>query len=123
MSSALGLLGYYWRGRIRRWGGISLVKHIVFWKLKDAAHGVDKATNAARIKEMLEALNGRIPGLLKLEVGVDFLHSDASADLALYSEFESREALDAYQVHPEHKAVMPYIGEARTDRVVVDYEV
>jgi len=100
-----------------------MVKHIVFWKLKETAHGVDKATNAARIKEMLEGLKGKIPGLLAIEVGIDFAHTDASADLALYSEFESRAALDAYQAHPDHKAVMPYIGEARTDRVVVDYEV
>jgi hypothetical protein len=93
------------------------------WKLKENAHGLDKAGNAARIKEMLEALNGRIPGMTKLEVGIDFGQTESSADVVLYSEFISREALDGYQAHPEHKAVMPYIGEARTERVVVDYEI
>ncbi len=34
-----------------------MVKHIVMWKLKDEAHGNDKATNAKMIKESLEALD------------------------------------------------------------------
>ena len=72
--------------------------------LKDQAHGKDKAENAREIKRRLEALVGRIPGLLRLEVGVDFSATADSADLALYSEFESRAALDVYIEHPEHKA-------------------
>jgi hypothetical protein len=28
-----------------------LIKHIVFWRLKDSAHGNDKGTNARLIKE------------------------------------------------------------------------
>ena len=100
-----------------------VVKHIVFWKLKAEAHGQPAAENARAIKAKLEALQGRVPGLLKIEVGLDFSRSDSSCDLALYSEFESRAAVDAYQAHPEHKAVMPFIAESRSERRVVDYEV
>jgi hypothetical protein len=100
-----------------------MVKHIVFWKLKDQANGLTKAENAAEIKRKLEALNGQIEGLLKLEVGQDFLGSPESADLVLYSEFTSREYLDLYAIHPLHKAIMPFIAEARSQRWVVDYEV
>jgi hypothetical protein len=100
-----------------------MIKHIVTWKLKDSAHGNDKATNAKQIKEMLEALRGKIPGMLHIEVGIDYSKTDASFDLLLYSEFESKAALDGYQVHPLHKAVMPFIGEARLERVLVDYEI
>jgi hypothetical protein len=100
-----------------------VIKHIVVWRLKESAHGNDKQTNARLIKKKLEALNGRIPGLLRLEVGMDFSATESSADLALYSEFASREALDAYQIHPEHKAIMPFVGEARSERRMVDYEV
>ena len=46
----------------------------------------------------------------------------ASCDLALYAEFESWAALGAYQAHPEHKAMMPFILEARTERRLCDYE-
>ena len=99
-----------------------MVKHIVLWRLKPEAHGRTAAENARAIKEKLEALRGRIPGLLAIEVGLDFSRTGDSCDLALYSEFESRAALDAYQAHPEHKAVMPFILEARRARHLVDYE-
>ena len=98
-----------------------MVKHIVFWKLKEEANGMSKAENAAAIKQKLEDLNGKIEGCIKLEVGFDFLHSAESADVVLYSEFESKEALDFYANHPLHKAVMPFIAEARSERRVVDY--
>jgi stress responsive alpha/beta barrel protein len=100
-----------------------MVKHIVFWKLKDSANGRTREGNAAFIKSSLEGLLGVIPGLLHIEVGVDFSGTESSAHLALYSEFESRDALDAYQRHPAHKAVMPFIFEARSERRIVDYEV
>jgi hypothetical protein len=99
-----------------------MVKHIVLWKLKDSAGGRSRAENAAVIKERLEALRDVIPGLLRIEVGSDFSGTEESADIALYSEFDSREALAAYQAHPAHKAVMPFIREARSERRVVDYE-
>lgn len=99
-----------------------MVKHIVFWKLKDEANGMIKAENAAAIKQKLEDLNGKIEGCIKLEVGFDFLHSAESADVVLYSEFENKEALDFYANHPLHKAIMPFIAEARSERRVVDYE-
>ena len=100
-----------------------MVKHLVLWKLKPEAHGRSAAENAVVIKEKLEGLRGRIPGMLRLEVGIDFSRTDSSSDLALYSEFESRAALDVYQAHPDHKAVMPFILEARSERRLVDYEV
>jgi quinol monooxygenase YgiN len=99
-----------------------MIKHIVFWKLHAEANGLSKAENAAAIKEKLEALEGKIEGLLKIEVGIDFLASAESADVVLYSEFESKEALNYYQQHPLHKACMPFIAEARSERRVVDYE-
>jgi hypothetical protein len=99
-----------------------MVKHIVFWKLKDSAHGNTREENARLIKEKLEALRGVIPGLLRIEVGIDFSRTEQSAHLALYSEFATRADLDAYQAHPAHKALLPFIGEARSDRQLVDYE-
>jgi hypothetical protein len=98
-----------------------MVRHIVLWRLAGET-AEEKQAKAAEIKQALEALNGRIPGLLKLEVGVDFVRSPESADLALYSELESRDALVAYQQHPEHQAVLPLVKAACTERRVVDYE-
>jgi hypothetical protein len=100
-----------------------MIKHIVVWRLKESAHGNDRATNARLIKEKLESLRGRIPGLLAIEVGVDFARTEMSSDIVLYSEFATRAALDAYQSHPEHQAIMPFILEARAERRMVDYEI
>ena len=48
-----------------------MVTHIVFWALKDEAEGHDKRENAEHIKELLEALVGVVPGLIKAEVGIN----------------------------------------------------
>jgi len=98
-----------------------MVRHIVLWRLKEVANGLGKAENAAEIKRRLEDLNGKIPGMVKLEVGFDFSRGAESSDIALYSEFETRAALDAYQVHPLHEAVKPFVMAAREERRLVDY--
>ena len=97
-----------------------MVKHIVFWKLKSA--GAGRAQGAQRIKALLESLRGRVEGMRHLEVGINFEASDAAWDVALYCEFDSRSALDAYQDHPAHVAVKGEIGALRESRAVVDYE-
>lgn len=99
-----------------------MVKHIVFWKLKEEAHGNSKETNAKLIKEKLENLKGKIDNLINIEVGIDFL-GNGNFDVALYSELTSREALDTYQNHPLHQALLPFIREAVVDRKAVDYEI
>jgi Stress responsive A/B Barrel Domain len=99
-----------------------MVKHIVMWKLKASALGRTKTENAALVKQKLEALNGRIEGMVKLEVGINYADTDNSADLVLYSEFATRHDLERYQAHPEHKAVMPFVSEVRSERRMVDYE-
>lgn len=100
-----------------------MIRHIVMWRLQEQAHGNDQATNARLIRDTLEALRGRIPGLLALEVGIDFSATEQSADLVLMTTHESRAALDAYQAHPEHQAVVPFIREACRERRAVDYEI
>lgn len=99
-----------------------MIKHIVFWKLKEEAHGNTKEVNGKLIKEKLEDLSGKIDGLLKIEVGIDIL-GNGNYDVALYSEVESRAFLDFYQKHPLHQAILPFVREAVSDRKAVDYEV
>ena len=99
-----------------------MIRHIVAWRLKDAALGNGKAENARLMKDKLEALRGRIPGLLRLDVGLDFSATENSADVVLVSEFDSREALAAYQVHPEHKAVGLFVRAVVCERRLIDCE-
>ncbi len=87
-----------------------MVRHTVMWKLKEG-------TDVGKIKQELEGLNGQIPGLLSLEVGIE---GDGAV---LISDHESWEALDTYAKHPLHVAVAdtfvrPYI----VSRQAVNYE-
>ena len=81
-----------------------MVKHVILWKLKDELDAERKAQVKAGIKEGLEGLRGRIPGLVDIHVYTDGLAS-SNADVMLDSAFESEEALKGYAVHPEHVAV------------------
>lgn len=100
-----------------------MVKHIVLWTLKESAEGRSAHENALEMKAQLEALRGIVPGLLRLEVGIDFSRTESSADVALYSEFTDRQALAAYQVHPAHVAAAGFANSVRIQRIIADYEV
>jgi hypothetical protein len=99
-----------------------MIVHIVMWRLLSEAADNNKAVNAQLAKQKLEALNGIIPGLIKLEVGIDFSRSEFSGDLVLYSELESRDALAAYQQHPAHVEAGSFVKTICSERQVVDYE-
>jgi len=98
-----------------------VIKHIVMWKLKDRAEGADKAANMARMKALLEGCRNLVPGMGAFEVGLATPGLEATYDVVLYSEFDSRAALDAYQHHPQHVAIKPFIGAVRLERQCVDY--
>lgn len=98
-----------------------MIKHIILWQLKDELSDEDKIQIRAGIKEGLEGLQGKIPGLTEIHVQTDFLPS-SNADVMLDSTFESEEALKCYAVHPEHvkvadEKVRPYTK----NRVCMDF--
>jgi len=86
-------------------------------------HQESKQQNAQKAKQILENLNGKIPGLLKIEVGIDLIGDNNTADILLYSEFESEQALNDYRVHPEHEKVLPFMKSIIADRHVMDYSI
>ena len=97
-----------------------MIKHIVMWKVRGNTPQ-EKAEAAQLVKSSFEGLVGRIPGLTKLEVGLDSSGVDYACDVVLYSEFESQEALDAYATHAEHLRVKQELGDSRIVRYQVDY--
>ncbi len=97
-----------------------MVTHIVFWKLKDEALGASKKENAKQIKQRLEALVGVVPGLIEAKVGIN--ENGGKYDAALYSRFESMEALHAYDSHPEHLKIRDFVKAVRLERESVDFE-
>ncbi len=83
---------------------MATVRHIILWQLKDELSPDEKAAAKAAIKQGLEGLAGKVPGLLDIRVHTDGLAS-SNADLMLESSFESEVALKGYAVHPAHVAV------------------
>ena len=97
-----------------------MIKHIVMWDVRGDTPEQKKET-AQLVKSAFESLTGKIPGLTKLEVGMDVSGVDYACDVVLYTEFESHESLEAYAVHPEHLRVKQLIGDSRIARHQVDY--
>jgi quinol monooxygenase YgiN len=95
-----------------------MVKHIVMWRIRE---GASKSVDAQVIKNLLEGLAGKIPGLLKIEVGINFIEDASASDVVLYSEFTDRAALETYQTHPLHLAVVPEVKARAAERRSVDY--
>lgn len=100
-----------------------MIRHIVMWKFKDEAQGASKTENLLKAKALLEACAGIVPGMLALEVAMAQPGLEATYDLILNSAFTDRTALDAYQNHPQHVALKPFLGDVRLERQCMDYEI
>ena len=96
-----------------------MVKHIVMWKLKPNAEGEDKKANAIKMKKKLESLLGVVPGAFKMEVGINY--SPGGYDVVLNAEFNDHDALETYQMHPEHLRVKEFINAVTSERAMADY--
>lgn len=100
-----------------------MVKHIILWNLKDEFSQDEKENIKLGIKEGLEGLQGKIPGLIDIKVNTAGL-SSSTADLMLDSTFENEDALKNYSVHPAHqyvanKMVRPFTKQ----RSCLDFEI
>ena len=97
-----------------------MIKHLVMWRVRgDPAD--ERRAASEHVKLLFEQLRSKIPGLLKLEVGVDVSSVDYACDVVLYTEFDSVSALQAYAEHPEHLRVRRELGDVRVARFQVDY--
>jgi len=99
-----------------------MITHIVMWKFKDQAEGAGKVQNLVRAKALLDACAQLAPGTLRFEVAIAQPGLECTYDLVLNSVFTDQAALDAYQNHPQHLALKPFIGAARLERQCMDYE-
>ncbi len=94
-----------------------MLTHIVFFKLNERT-----PENAQQLRERLLSLEGKIPQIKHIEVGVNVVPSERAYDVALYQRFDSLGDLQAYQAHPDHQDVLKYILAVTASRVSVDYE-
>lgn len=92
-----------------------MIKHIVCFKLK-AGESAEKAA------EILRSMQGKVPEIKNIEVGVDFLKSERSYDVILQVNLEDIAALERYQKDPYHCSVVKeYMHKVRESSVAVDY--
>lgn len=100
-----------------------MVRHVIVWTLKEEYGKEEKEQIKTGIKEGLEGLKDKIPGLVEIRVNTNGL-SSSNGDLMLDSLFESAEALAVYATHPAHVEVAD--GKVRPytkTRSCFDYEV
>lgn len=98
-----------------------MVKHMIIWKIKDECENIEEVKKSVKVN--LEALEGKIDGLIKMHIITDGLPS-SSGDLMMDSLFENEEALKAYQKHPSHRHVAnTFVRPNMCQRLSMDYEV
>ncbi|WP_029149556.1 Dabb family protein [Microbacterium indicum] len=95
-----------------------MIRHIVLFGAAEGTtrEALDETAGA------LEALVGKVPGLLSMKAGAD-LGIDGNAALGLVAEFEDRAALDVYATHPAHLEVVALVARFKTSRAAIDIEV
>lgn len=92
-----------------------MIKHVVVWKLKEE----NKAENAKKLKEMLDALPPQIEQIKSFEVGIN--ENGEEHDAILISEFASFDDLKIYDAHPEHQKCRTFIRSIAESRIAVDF--
>ncbi|MDO5477658.1 MAG: Dabb family protein [Clostridia bacterium] len=99
-----------------------MVKHIIVWTLKEMSDE-EKIKVKKGIKENLEALKGKIPGLFEITVHTEALPS-SNADLILDSTFLDEASLKGYAIHPDHVYVADTFVRPNVQiRSCIDYEI
>lgn len=82
-----------------------MIKHVILWTLNPSLSEEEKTAVKTGIKEGLEGLVGKVPGLVAAKVYIEGRLASSNADVMLDSTLESEEALKNYAVHPDHVAV------------------
>jgi hypothetical protein len=94
-----------------------MIKHVVAFKLKEPTQD-----NCCQTKNVLLSMNGKVPMIKALEVGVDFLHSNRSYDILLCVTLENEASLDEYQHDEYHVGVVQkHMHSVVQSSIAVDY--
>ncbi|GAA1700087.1 hypothetical protein GCM10009808_17100 [Microbacterium sediminicola] len=98
------------------------IRHIVTWSMA-ADDPETRAAHAAEVVARLRALEGVIPSIRAMSVGVDAVYPEANADAALVADFDDVAGLEEYIHHPAHQEVVPFIRSVAAARMAVDLDV
>jgi hypothetical protein len=101
----------------------TMIKHIVCWKIKENAEGMNQHEILVQMKQKLTALKNLVPVVKTLEVGINDPEIDKSNfDIILIATFDSKADLKLYQSHPEHVKVGEFVVKVKEARACVDFE-
>lgn len=98
-----------------------MVKHIVLWNFVEELSQEERLKAGAKMKELLEPIKEKVPGAIEIKVVLNELNS-SNRDVALISTFETVNALQSYQVHPDHVEAGKYVRSVTCNRACMDYE-
>jgi diamine N-acetyltransferase len=91
--------------------------HVVLFKLKD-----NNPENVEQTAVKLRSLQGNVPTLKSIEVGVNVIPSARAYDIGIITRFDDLAAMQAYQTHPFHQEVLAYMNGVMETAVALDYE-
>ena len=94
-----------------------MIRHVIMWKFRA---GEEENMNA--FLNGLKALDGVIPEIRRMEVGVNVLEKN-NYDACLIADFDDLAALDRYKNDPRHVAASGLCKAIRETRIAVDFEI
>ena len=100
---------------------ITGLRHIVMWTLKEEGEGQSRHENMLKARDLLLQFANLTPGIELFEVGIKTEGLDCTCDLILNSVFKDEAALKAYQNHPDHVAVKPFMKAVVQQRSCMDF--
>ena len=100
-------------------GAAEKLQHVVSFKFKATA----SAEDIKKVEEAFQALKGKIPQIVALEWGTNVSkeNKDKGFTHCFILSIKSEKDLDAYIVHPDHKAFGKIVGPVLDDVFVIDF--
>lgn len=100
-----------------------MIRHLVFFKMQPEALGQDGAANAREMAKKFRSISKEIPGVISVELGLNFNDEAQFYEMALNQVFESKAALTKYIADPRHIEVRTFVRQVIDHRIQVDYEI
>jgi hypothetical protein len=100
-----------------------MIRHIVMWNLHEQAQGAEKAINLEKAKALLMSCAQVVPGIRCFEVACATPGMDCTNDLVLHMLVDDAQVLAAYQNHPQHVAIKPFMKAVVQERRCMDFMV
>lgn len=99
-----------------------MIRHIVLWKVSPsvAANEEERESIVTQLSQALVDLVGVVPTIKNLSAGPNVVGAEGNWDFGLVADFDDEDALDEYQTHPSHQAVVAQIKAVVSERAAID---